>query len=119
MTAPTNELRVRWCVPQTVLDVANAVNWQVLSYPADALAEGLSMLVRRRKKQLPAITTALRIPAQPPVLNVAPDVPQVIVDVFNGIDWTKVSVEDQYAMAAELAEFVFGPLVNLPRRTWR
>jgi hypothetical protein len=104
---------VRWCVPQSVLDVANSVDWNRVQYPPKLLAEGLGKLIT--KERLPTITKAPARPANSPALNVAADLPQEILDLFNAIDWTKISPARQADLAARLAAFIFGPLVQLPR----
>lgn len=115
----TTEQRLRWCVPQSLLDVANSVDWPHCMYPPGLLADGLRMLARSKKRSLPLVKKAVPVPPDPPVLRLAPDVPQEILDVLNEINWTEVDEQDQYAMAAELEGFVFSPFVNLPRRHWQ
>jgi hypothetical protein len=115
--------RIRWCTPQCALDIANNIAWgHVPATVHDDLAAGLRKLLAREK--LPAIQTGHepKRPATPPPLRVAPDVPQVILDSFNGIDWTRVPATRQRTLATRLAGFITGPLgrmmYNLPLREW-
>ncbi len=117
----TPNQRIRWCTPQCILDVANGISWN--SIPAatyDDLAAGLDTLVR--KENLPPIIHAPACPASPPALDVAPDVPQAILNVFNGIDWTQVAKPRQQKLAKRLSSFISGPIGQMmfrfPIRRW-
>ncbi|HVZ39944.1 MAG TPA: hypothetical protein VHI13_11750 [Candidatus Kapabacteria bacterium] len=122
MMQTMTQQRIRWCVPQVIADVANSVDWTRVRISASELAAGLRAIARSRKRRhlLPPITRAPVMPNGARGPRIAPDVPQEIIDVFNEIDWTRVSDGTQEDLATELAGFVFAnPFMPLPRRHWQ
>lgn len=108
--------RVRWCVPQPVLDVANEVDWpKVAPEKVPQYAAQLKSLILNHTR-LQFLQDAPPIPSSAPKLNVRSDVPQTVLDVFNGVDFTRTTRAEAEALAMQLRGVVFLPLLGLPRR---
>jgi|GEM_PF-5743799 len=109
-------MKVRWCVPQPVLDVANEVDWPRVAPERVPLyvAQLKSLITNRTRLQF--LQDAPPVPSSVPRPVVRTDVPQLVLDVFNAVDFTRTTRAEAEELAQQLRGVVFLPLIGLPRR---
>lgn len=108
--------KVRWCVPQPILDVANDVHWpKVKPERIPSLVAQLRSLITTYT-HLSTLKNDPPIPATAPKLHVREDVPQQVLNVFNALDFTRTSSAEAWALADQLRSVVFLPVIGLPKR---